>query len=569
MKKQTDKEVYGIYYRKSSESEDRQAQSIPDQIRDTEALVHREKLIVGKRYPGESQSAHSPGRPVFAELINDINAGKINSVLVWHANRLARNPVDAGSLLYLMDIGRLKVIRTPHKVYRNNANDKFLLQLEFGMSKKDSDDKSEVVKRALQGRAKRGLPNGVAHIGYINDQTKEKGNRGWIKDPVRYPLVKQILTMMLSGKYTVRQLHKYAKEELKLTTPQRRKQGGMPIALSYMYTLLKDPIHAGFFFQDTDGEQERYAFNTFEPMITEEEYWKIQSMLGSKGRPRMTKRQATYNHFARCGTCNGILSPDFKFQVICSGCKKKFSHLNRSDCPSCGLAIEKMKSPTFLSYVFYYCINDKKHRTKCPRNGIEEKNLERQIIDDLHHNLAISKELSAWCINNIGSLKDQAIEDAINQQKNLEQEKIAIEGKIKRLTMLRISTDHTADENANFDRIEKELRDEASLIDLKLSNTNVDWFKEASRDFDLMSEVVKIIGFGTPEQKKDVLHAFGSNLMIADKKLTIINKKSIDAFKTYLRQAKDHNKAFEPEFCEADKDKTEVFASVCPNLLRG
>src|SRR6185295_8328757 len=102
-------------------------------------------------------------------------------------------------------------------------NDKFLLQLEFGMSKKDSDDKSEVVKRALEGRARRGLPNGVAHVGYLNDLTKEKGNRGWIKDPIRYPLVKEILTMFLTGKYTVPKLHRIAKNKLKLTTIQRKK----------------------------------------------------------------------------------------------------------------------------------------------------------------------------------------------------------------------------------------------------------------------------------------------------------------------------------------------------------
>jgi DNA invertase Pin-like site-specific DNA recombinase len=377
---------FGTYIRKSSEAEDRQAQSIPDQIRDIEVVIGNEKLNVVKRFAPESQSAHSPGRPIFADLVKHISDGIINAIIVWHPNRLARNPVDAGMLLYLMDIGKLKEIRALGKTYRNTASDKFMLQLEFGMSKKDSDDKSEVVKRALVGRAKRGLPNGVAHIGYTNDQTKEKGNRGWLQDKVRYPLVKQILTMMLTGKYSVRELHIYARDVLKLTTPTRKRQGGKPIALSYMYTLLKDPIHAGFFFQESDGEPTRFDFNAFEPMITEEEYWKIQGMLGAKGKTRLTKREATYHRFATCGTCNGMLSPDFKFQVICSRCKKKFAHMNRKDCPSCHLAIDKMTNPTYLSYVFYYCINDKKHRTSCPKSGIEEKNLEAQLVDDMGKN---------------------------------------------------------------------------------------------------------------------------------------------------------------------------------------
>lgn len=577
MKKQIDRTIYGVYYRKSSEAEDRQAQSIPDQIRDTDSVIQKEQLVVGKKYQGESQTAFKIGRPIFADLVKDILDGKINAVLVWHPNRLARNPRDGGMLLWLIDEKLLKEIRTPSRVYRNTSSDKFMLQLEFGMSKKDSDDKSEVVKRALEGRAKRGLPNGVAHIGYTNDQTKEKGNRGWIRDSIRHPMIKKVLIMFLSGRYSVRELHIYARDELKLTTPMRKKQGGKPIALSYMYTLLKDPIHAGFFFQESSGEKIRYEFNAFEPMITEDDYWKIQDMLGTKGRPRMTKRKAVYNYFSKCGTCGGMLSHDFKFQVICSNkkCKKKFSYLNRDCCPVCDLLLEKMVKPTFLSYVFYYCINNKKHRTKCPGNGIEEKSLETQLIADIDQKLVISKELSVWCIDNIGKLKDEALDDAINLKKNLEQEKSAIQNKLKRLTDLRISRDCSPAENLQYDDLEKGLRQELSLLELKTADTNIDWMGEAIRDFNLMSEVLLIIKNGTIEQKIDLLFAFGSNLTISDKKVTVTNKKSIEAFKKCLLLARAENKSFEPKTTLANackintnNDKTEVFASVCPTLLR-
>ena len=82
MKKQTEKTIYGVYYRKSSEAEDRQAQSIPDQIRDTDAITKRENLQIGIRYEGESQSAHSPGRPIFARLLKDITDGKTKLLYV-------------------------------------------------------------------------------------------------------------------------------------------------------------------------------------------------------------------------------------------------------------------------------------------------------------------------------------------------------------------------------------------------------------------------------------------------------------------------------------------------------
>lgn len=145
-----------------------------------------------------------------------IETGKINALHVWHANRLSRNPIDAGMLIHLMDTGKLKEVKTPSRVYYNNATDKFLLNLDFSMSKKDSDDKSIVVKRALEGRAIRGLPSGVSKVGFLNDTTEEKGNRKWIVDKIRFPLVKQLFQRMLTGKYSPAQIYRYAKDDLKL-----------------------------------------------------------------------------------------------------------------------------------------------------------------------------------------------------------------------------------------------------------------------------------------------------------------------------------------------------------------
>lgn len=58
-----------------------------------------------------------------------------------------------------------------------------------------------------------------------------------------------------------------------------------------------------------------------------------------------------------------------------------------------------------------------------------------------------------------------------------------------------------------------------------------------------------------------------SNLTLKDKMLNVRNKKLIEILENGLFEAREINKAFEPRNSEADKDKTEVFASVCPTLL--
>jgi len=84
-----------------------------------------------------------------------------------------------------------------------------------------------------------------------------------------------------------------------------------------------------------------------------------------------------------------------------------------------------------------------------------------------------------------------------------------------------------------------------------------------------MAEIVNVLENGTTEQKKDTLYAFGSNLTVKDKIVSVHNKKSVELFSEFLKRAQIENKAFEPKTSLATKEKTEVFASVIPILLRG
>jgi site-specific DNA recombinase len=569
--KNDEKIIYGRYARKSEEDEGKQVNSIEDQERDLIDIESKEKLTVAIKFPGESQSAFSPGRPIFANVIKNIEAGKINGLLVWHANRLSRNPIDAGILIYLMDIGKLKEVKTPSRTYHNNSNDKFLLNLDFSMSKKDSDDKSVVVKRALEGRAIKGLPSGVSKVGFLNDKTEEKGNRKWIVDKIRFPLVKKLFQKMLTGKYSPAQIYRYAKDDLKLTTVERKKNGGKVIAYSYIYVLLRDPIYAGFFFHN----EKRCELDKRLPRaITEEGYWQIQAMLGKKGRPQPSKHEGTYNDFLICEKCNGKMSPDFKFQLICSVCKNKFACKNVLCCPKCQTKIEQMVNPTYCSYVYYYCINNKKHRTKCLDNGIEEKVIEKAIYTKFTNEICISKDLSDWCIKNLSIIKDKEIQDESNISVLLEEQEIQVKKKLNNLLSYRIKQiDITPAQAEIFDTQEKTLQSEWDDIKHRKSNT-IDWYSEAVKEFNLMTEIEDILKNGTPSEKKDVLFELRSNLAIKEKNVSISNRKSINAFSNIILCAKKKNEAFEPKnsistlITKGSKEKTEEFSSVYPILLR-
>lgn len=103
---------YFVYCRKSSESEDKQILSLPAQVRELKDFAFKNNLKVIHVFQ-EEKSAHKIGRPVFNEMIERIEKGEANGLIVWDESRLARNSLDGGKIIYMMDLGQIVEIVKP------------------------------------------------------------------------------------------------------------------------------------------------------------------------------------------------------------------------------------------------------------------------------------------------------------------------------------------------------------------------------------------------------------------------------------------------------------------------
>ena len=122
MNQETKKIKYFVYARKSSESEDRQVQSIDDQTNRLKKLAADLNLDIKKTYT-EAKSAKKPNnRPLFDEMMQRIEDGEANGILCWQINRLSRNPIDSGKLSWLLQQGTLKSIQTIDRQYLPDDN---------------------------------------------------------------------------------------------------------------------------------------------------------------------------------------------------------------------------------------------------------------------------------------------------------------------------------------------------------------------------------------------------------------------------------------------------------------
>ena len=69
-----------LYTRKSTDTEDRQVRSIEDQIAELKELAKKENLEIIKIFI-EKQTAKEPGRPIFNEMLSQIEKGEADGIL--------------------------------------------------------------------------------------------------------------------------------------------------------------------------------------------------------------------------------------------------------------------------------------------------------------------------------------------------------------------------------------------------------------------------------------------------------------------------------------------------------
>lgn len=96
-------------------------------------------------------------RPGWTALLNALDAGEIDCILVYHGDRLMRQPYDLERLLSIADSKDLRLASVSGVRNLDDPEDRFILRIEVAQACRESDNTSRRVRNGLTVRASKGL----------------------------------------------------------------------------------------------------------------------------------------------------------------------------------------------------------------------------------------------------------------------------------------------------------------------------------------------------------------------------------------------------------------------------
>ena len=268
--------------------------SISDQLAELKLLAIKEDIDVIDIFV-EKQTAKSPGRPIFNEMLLRIEQGEANGILAWHPDRLARNSVDGGKIIYLLDTGKIAELKFPTFWCDPTPQGKFMLSIAFSQSKYYVDNLSENIKRGHRNKVKDGIWPQMSPLGYVNVKGK-----GIVPDIETAKLIKKTFEAYSSGSFTLRQLRD------KFNELGLKRKSGKELAVSNYQKLLKNPIYTGLMLYNGEIFEGKH-----EPIISKKLFDSVQEVMSRKSKPHSKGlKPYIYRGFFRCGECGCFITTE-------------------------------------------------------------------------------------------------------------------------------------------------------------------------------------------------------------------------------------------------------------------
>ena len=479
---------YFIYVRKSTDVEDKQVLSVEAQVVELKEYAAKYELEVVDIFI-EKRTAKKPGRPILNKMLSRISSGEASGILSWLPDRLSRNSIDSGQVIYMLDENILLDLKFPHFWFENTPQGKYMLANEFNSSKQYVDNLSVNTKRGLRQKVRRGEMPGVAPIGYCNDMRTKTAKI----DKKTAPIIKQAFELYARGDKRLDEIADFMYANgIHTRAGQlygKKTTGKKPHHKNRIKRMLTNPFYYGHF---------RYLGELYEgkhtPIISKRLFDDVQDVLERRGRPQKAVKEPQ----PLCGL------------VHCS-CGMMFTNERQ---------IKRQKNGNVHIYDYYRCTRKSK-TVVCKEPHIRAEELDKQL-SSLLLDFAMP---TSWADKLHELIQQDEVKDksSLNANINASQEQIVqLSSKLQRLLDSYLDGDV---ERELYQAKRAEILGEKKRLQEQIEQASLGvltWVEPMKRWIETSVSICKTAKSDDQLAKKSLcLEIFGSNLKIQNKNVVV------------------------------------------------
>ncbi len=302
-----------IYTRKSTEEGLEQEYNSLDAQRDAgeayiKSQLHEGWVCSANRYDDGGFTGANMDRPALRRLMADIEAGKIDTVVVYKVDRLSRSLLDFARMMETFEKHKVSFVSVTQAFNTASSMGRLVLNVLLSFAQFEREMISERTRDKIAAARRKGKwSGGMPILGYGVEQTK------LVVDPVEAPMVRQIFEMYLEQQSllaVVTELNARGWRTKQWKTKKGDVRGGRVFDKVAIYNLLTNVAYVGKIkYKDEVHEGEQEA------IVDAGVFERTQTLLArngrSGGRAVRNKHNALLRGILHCSTCGCGMSHAF------------------------------------------------------------------------------------------------------------------------------------------------------------------------------------------------------------------------------------------------------------------
>ena len=395
-----------VYTRKSSEDGlEQEFNSLDAQRESGEAYIKSQAsegwVLIPEMYDDGGFTGGNMERPGLRRLMLDIEAGRVDCVVVYKVDRLSRSLLDFARMMSAFDEHKIAFVSVTQQFNTANSMGRLMLNVLLSFAQFEREIISERTRDKIAATRRKGKwTGGMPLLGY---DVEQPGSKLVIKE-AEAAQVRQIFELYLEHRTllkVVKVLSERGWHNKCWTTRKETRRGGLPFTKTSLHNLLTNPTYLG----KVKYKQEIHK-GEHQAIITPEVWQQVQTLLSRNGR-------------------NGGADVRNQFGALQKG-------LLRCSCCDASM-VPSITKKGERRYRYYVCSSAQQlgwHT--CPSKSVPAAEMERFVIGQIR-SLGTDPEFADTVLEQIGSVEKAELDDLRDRERIAEMEIRQCEAEIHKL----------------------------------------------------------------------------------------------------------------------------------------